>query len=188
MASRNGEKILAFDGRGAHFLDYDPQVRLWMRTARAKVPSRASFFALRTQRVPRQKCLVEGSNILGHSDGVAKILNIPRNYFVPEAVDALRRQVMRFSRFRRTAQSDDVYIAEYAPLRRKAEPEIEMGAGAPEQFASILRVDNTALSRQEKSLVLASCHKSLRFDDASASMRRLFGSRGSGGRQDALLT
>ena len=126
MASRNGEKILAFDGRGAHFLDYDPQVRLWMRTARAKVPSRASFFALRTQRVPRQKCLVEGSNMLGHSDGVAKILNIPRNYFAPEAVDAIHEQVMRFTRFRRADQPIDEYIVKFDLRCRQGKSAMDM--------------------------------------------------------------
>ena len=34
---------------------------------------------------------------------------------------------------------------------------------------------------------MASCHKSLKFEDASANKRRLFGSRGSGIRQDALF-
>ena len=63
-----------------------------------------------------------------------------------------------------------------------------MGAGSPEQFISILRMDDAALSRQEKPLVMASCHKSLRFEDASANMPRLFGLRGGGSRQDALLT
>ena len=33
---------------------------------------------------------------------------------------------------------------------------------------------------------MASCHKSLKFEDASAKMRRLLGLRGSGSRKDAL--
>ena len=144
--------------------------------------------ALRAQPVPRQVCLAEGSDILDHSDGVAEILNILRNYFAPEAVGAIHQQLMRFMRFRRTDQSVDENIAEYDLLRQKAEPEMEMGAGFPEQFASKLNMDNAALSRHEKSLVMASCHESLRPEDASANMRRLFGSRGSGSRQDALLT
>ena len=63
-----------------------------------------------------------------------------------------------------------------------------MGAGFPGQFASILRMSNAGVSRREKSLVIASCRRSLKFADASANMWRLFGSRGGGTRQDALFT
>ena len=102
---------------------------------------------------------------------------ILRNCFAPEAADAIRHQVTRYVRFRGADQSIDEYIAEYDLLRRKAESEMEMGAGYPEQFVSVLRMDNAALSRHEKSLVMASCHRSLEFETASGNMRRLFGSR-----------
>ena len=65
---------------------------------------------------------------------------------------------------------------------------MEMGASCPDQFASILRMDNAALSRHEKSLVVASYYESLRFGYASANLRRLLGSRASGSRRDALLS
>ena len=71
-------------------------------------------------------------------------------------------------------------------LRREAES--EMGAGFPGQFVSMWRMDNAALFRHEKSLVMKPCYKSLRPEDVSANVRRLFGSRESGSRQDALLT
>ena len=38
---------------------------------------------------------------------------------------------------------------------------MQMGAGFPEAFVSVLRVQNAALSRPEKSLALASTQKSL---------------------------
>ena len=79
------------------------------------------------------------------------------------------------------------HSAEFDPLRRKAEPKVEMGAGFPERFVSILRMSYAGVPRQEKSLVMASSHKSLKFEDASANMRRLFGSRGVKGRHDVLL-
>ena len=188
MASRSGEKAPAFDGRGAPFLDYENQAHLWMRTARTEVPARASLLLLRRQPAPRQVCLAESSDFLDSSDGVSKILDILRNYFAPEAVDAIHQRVMRFMRFRRTDQSIDEYIAKFDLLSRKAESKMEMGAGSPEQFVSILRMGDAALSRHEKTLVMASCRKSLRFKDASANMRRLLGSRGSESRQDALLS
>ena len=63
-----------------------------------------------------------------------------------------------------------------------------MGASFPEQCVSILRMANAALSRHDKTSFIAICYKSLRFEGASANMRREYGSRGSGSRQDALLT
>ena len=47
---------------------------------------------------------------------------------------------------------------------------------------------NAGLPRQAKSLVTASCHTSLRFDEVAANVRRSFGSRGGGVRQDVLIT
>ena len=158
-----------------------------MRTTRTEASARPSAFILHMQPTPRQVCLADGSDILGRSDGVMKILEIPRDYCAPGAVGAIRRQVIRYMRFRRTDQSIKEYIAEYDLLLRKAESEMEMEAGFQEQFAPILRTDNAALSRYEKSLVMAGCRRSLRLEDASANMRRLSGSRGSGRRRDALL-
>ena len=77
--------------------------------------------------------------------------------------------------FRCTDQSIDAYTAWGDPLRRKSESEMEIGAGCPEQFVSLLRMDNAALSCHEESLVAASCHQSLRFEYALADMRSLFG-------------
>ena len=73
MESRSGEKAPAFDGRGAHSLDYEYQLHLWMRTARPEVSARESLLVLRAQPVTRQVCLAEGSDISGRSDGAAKI-------------------------------------------------------------------------------------------------------------------
>ena len=163
MASRCGEEAPAFDGRGAHFLDYAHQGHLWMRNARAEVPARASFLVLRTQPAPRQVCLAEGGDILDHSDGVSGILDVLRNCLAPEAVDAIRQQVMRYARCRRADQSIGEYVVEFDLLRRRAESKMEMGAGSPDQFVSILRMDNAALARHEGSLGVAGRYKSLRF-------------------------
>ena len=65
---------------------------------------------------------------------------------------------------------------------------MEAGAGLPGQVLAILRVRNAGLSSREKSLVLASCRKCLKFEEASANMRRFFWSRGGGSQQDALFT
>ena len=95
MVSRSSEKARAFDGRGAHFLECGRQVHMWVRTTRAEASARASVLILQMQPAPRQVCLAEGRGILGRSDGVTKILEILRNYFAPDAVDAIRQQVIR---------------------------------------------------------------------------------------------
>ena len=120
------------------------------------------------------------------SDGDAAILGILRNYFAPEAAYAIHQQVTRFVRCTRADQSIDASMVEYDLLWRKAESNMEMGAGFPDQFVSILRVNNDALSYRQKSLAIASCHKSLKFEDASANLRGLFGPRGNGSRPDDL--
>ena len=65
---------------------------------------------------------------------------------------------------------------------------MEMGAGFPGHFVSILRANNAGSPRQGKALVMASSRTGLKFEEASAHMRRLSGSRGDKGRQDVLFT
>ena len=65
-----------------------------MRTDCAELPARAPLLILHTQSAPRRVCVAEGSAVLGHTDRVAKILDVLRNYVVPEAVDAILQRVM----------------------------------------------------------------------------------------------
>ena len=116
---------------------------------------------------------------------MTRILSVLRSFFAPEAADAIRQQVARFTNCRRSYQSIDECILEFDPLRRKAESEMETGAGFPEQFVATLRMNNAGLPRKEESLVMAIRHKSLKSKDVAANARRSFGSRGGGGRQDA---
>ena len=95
--------------------------------------------------------------------------------------------MVRFSRIRRKDQSVREYFVEFDLPCPAAESQMEMGAGFPGQFVSILRTGNAALPRHEKSFVMPICRKSLRFEDASENTRRLFGSRGSGSRRIALF-
>ena len=121
---------------------------------------------------PRQVCPAEGSDTSGRGDGVSGNLDISRSHFAPEAADAIRRQVIRFTNYRCAVQSVNEYFAECDLLRRMAESEMATGAGFREESASILCAGFARLSRREK----------------SAEMRRLSGSRGGGGRQDSLFT
>ena len=64
------------------------------------------------------------------------MLDILSNYFVAEAAGSIYRGVVRFTQYRRTAQTIDGYIAKFYSQRRKAESKMEMGARFPEQFIS----------------------------------------------------
>ena len=137
---------------------------------------------------PPPVCHAAGGDSLGNHDGVGRILEILRNYFDPEAVDAIHQQASRFTKFRRAEQSSDEFIVEFDLLTRRAESKMGMGQGSPGQFISKLRWNHAGFPSQEKSLVAASSHESFKFDEVVAITRRLFGSRGGSGRQDVLIT
>ena len=65
---------------------------------------------------------------------------------------------------------------------------MDMGAGLPGQSASIPRISNKGYYRRGKTSGTASCRQSLKFEDASADMRQLFGSPGGASRQGTLST
>ena len=77
---------------------------------------------------------------------------------------------------------------EFDPLRRKAESEMQMGAGFPNAPASVLRMQNAALLRQEKSPALAGTRTSMASIGPAMTMRRSFRSCGGAGPQDILAS
>ena len=62
-----------------------------------------------------------------------------------------------------------------------------MGAGIPEAFASLLRMQSAALSQQEKSPVSTRTQTGLASKEVPRAMRRLIGSRGSDASHEALV-
>ena len=64
---------------------------------------------------------------------------------------------------------------------------MRVGARFPNAFVSVLFMQNAALSRQEKSLVLASTLESLAYMDVAMTMRRLFGTCGGAARRNILV-
>ena len=120
--------------------------------------------------------------------GVARILGILRNFFAPEAAGAKRQQVMRFSQIRPAGQPIGEFFVECDLLRRRAESILEMGAGFPEHCISVLRRYHAVRPGRGTTLVMASSRRSLMLHEVAANVRRLFGSRGGGGRQDVLIT
>ena len=73
---------------------------------------------------------------------------------------------------------------EFETLREKAESRKVAGSGFTDASVSVLCMQNAALTKNKKTLVLASLGNTLAFPQASAQMRRLFGPCGSESRQD----
>ena len=85
---------------------------------------------------------------MDRSGWVAEIRGVLRNYFAPEAVDAILQRATRFTPVRRTDLPVGENIVEYDRFRlEQIAPILEMGAGFPKQAASILRMGDAALSR-----------------------------------------
>ena len=105
MVTPNPDKVAALGVRGSPFLDSEQQVFLRMRAAKTGVASRAPLLVLHMHSAARQICLAVGGNYLGNQYGVTGIPVILRNYFAPDAADAIYRQVMRSTHFRRVEQS-----------------------------------------------------------------------------------
>ena len=66
----------------------------------------------------------------------------------------------------------DTYLLEFEMLRQRAEARFDMGTGFPDEFASVLCIQNAALSKTEKQLVVASVGSSLVFGNVAAQTRR----------------
>ena len=71
----------------------------------------------------------------GGADG---ILNIPREYFAPDASVHVSHQVAKFLQCKRTDQTMERCSLELDILRRKAEARVQMGAAFPDAFVSVL--------------------------------------------------
>ena len=72
-------------------------------------------------------------------------------------------------------------------LRQKAEARMLMGGGFPNGFVSAPCMQNAALTKNEKTVALASIREILAFPEVSAQMRRLSGPREYASRQVVLV-
>ena len=134
----------------------------------------------------RQVCLNACGDAFLQREDAEHILRILRKYFQLDSLDHINRQVAKFSRYERTDQTTERYLLELEVLRRRAEARDAIGGPFPDAYVPILRMQNAALSRNEKLLLLASVHWSLDFPIAATQMRRLFKTSGSPARQDDL--
>ena len=136
--------------------------------------------------VARKVCLSVGRNVIGNLDEAEQISRIQRERFAPDAIDSIFQDLVKFMNFKRTKRKMDTYIMEFEMLRAKAASRTLMGSGFPDAFVSVSRMQIAALSKNEKTIALASLGNTLACPQASAQMRRLFGPRGYASRQDVL--
>ena len=108
--------------------------------------------------------------------GVGATWEIPRTYFRP---DAWGRAYQRPAKLLRHLPDSDI-------LRRIADPTMVMGGAFLGGTVSILHMQDAALLRDEKSLLLASVRGSLDLPFAAKQMCRLRGPFGGFARQDVL--
>ena len=91
-----------------------------------------------------------GRREIGNLDGVGQISRISRERFAPDAIDSISQDMEKFLYFTRTEQTMDTYIMEFEMLRGKAESRLLLGPGFLNAFVSVLRMQNAALSKNEK--------------------------------------
>ena len=151
-------KAPSYDRQNASFIDYEQRVRLWSQSAEVDPSKRPSPLILRMNTIARQVCLNAGDYGFTLGGGSGGHLKVPRNYFQPDALDDVYRQVAKLSQNARADRTTERYPSEFDVLRRKAEARLVMGRAFPDAFASNLRMESAALSKREKSLLLASVH------------------------------
>ena len=96
-----------------------------------------------------------GRDVLGNLDGAEQISRILRERFAPDAIDLIFQDMAKFTYSKRAGQKMGTYIMEFEMLREKAESQMLMGSGPPDAFVSVMCTQNAALSKNEKTMVLA---------------------------------
>ena len=118
MVTPGPDKVPVSDGRGTSFLDFEKHVPMGMRATKTELANRAPPLALKINSALRQVCVAAGGDYLGDQNGLARILDMPRNYFAADTADAIRQQVMRFMRFRSAERVIDEFAVQFDFLRR----------------------------------------------------------------------
>ena len=136
--------------------------------------------------VARKVCPSVGRDVIDNSDGAERISRISRERLAPDAIDSIFQNVVKVMYFKRTDQKMDMHVMVFEMLREKAESRMLMRSGFPDAFVPAPRTQNAALSKNGKTIALASLGNTLAFPQASAQMRRLFGPCGYASRQDVL--
>ena len=90
-----------FHGKGASFIEFEQQVRLWMQMTEMEPPKRAAALVVHMNSTARQVCLAVAGDHIAKNNGAEHVVN------------TIYREVARFLQFRRTGQTTDENIAEF---------------------------------------------------------------------------
>ena len=104
-----------------------------------------------------------GKHVVGNIDGVGQISEIPRGRFAPDAIGGIFQGAPKFLYFERTDPSTRAFPAEFDMLRQKAEARVVTESGFPDEFVSLLCMQDAALTRREKTSVPATSGSTLAF-------------------------
>ena len=103
---------------------------------------KAAHLLLRKSDAARKVGVRAGKDVVGNLDRAEQILKISRERFAPDAIDSIFRDVVKFMYFKRLGQTMDTYLLDFDMLRRKAESRMLIGAGFPDEFVSVLCMQN----------------------------------------------
>ena len=145
----NFTHVPSFDGQPLSFTNYDVNVIPRNRIATLDPAKRASNLLLNMADVARKICVAGGKDCIGGNGGAQQILRIFRGCSAPDAIGAMHQGVATFMDFKRTDRPTDVSLMEFDVLREKAEARMAAGSGFPDEYVSILCMQNAALSKNE---------------------------------------
>ena len=127
-----------FDGKGSSFLDFEQRVALWNRATDIPAGRRASQLVLHMEPFARQVCLQNGGDSFMEGVAATEVLQVLKQYFLPDASDHVYQDVWKFLHHKRTDQTMERFLLEFDLLRNKAERKIQVGFRFPDAFISIL--------------------------------------------------
>ena len=145
-----------FDGKGSSFQDFEQRVALWNRTTDIPPDRRASQLVLHMEPFARQICLQNGGDSFMDGVAVIEVMQVLKQYFLPDASDHVYQEVWKFLHHKRTDQTMERFLLEFDLLRTKAERKIQTGFRFPDSFISVLCMGNAGLTSHQKTLVMAS--------------------------------
>ena len=148
---------------------------------------RAANLLLHMSDVARKVYMTVGKDVVGNIAAAEPISRILRGRFAPGAIDSIFQDTAKVMYFKRTGQKMDTYLMEFNTSGQRAGARLIMGSGFRDEFVSVLRMRNAALTKNAQTLVLASSGNTLASQSVSAQMRRLFGPCGYAPRQDVLV-
>ena len=111
-------------------------------------------------------------------DGANLALTVLRDYFAPDALDAVHQEVVHFSSSKRTTQTMDNCMVKIDLFRKVADGRLQPGGISPGAFAAEWCSKKASLHRADKSSMVSSTLGSLGILEFAQHVSRLFGPMG----------